>query len=164
MSALDRTFRISLVLKGADGILELVGGVLAIFISPAHLNTIVRALTQHELSEDPNDFIANHLVKFAESLTLSADLFAGIYLLLHGAVKIVLVLAVLRDKLWAFPWMIGFLLVFIAYQTYEIIINFSVWLLLLTLFDVFVTWLTVVEYRKRRTASRSRAAESTESH
>jgi uncharacterized membrane protein len=155
VDALDRTFRISLILKGADGILELVGGVLALFISPSHLNDIVRALTQHELSEDPHDFIATHLVSFAESLTVSADLFAAIYLLLHGAVKIVLVFAVLRDKLWAFPWMIGFLLVFIAYQAYELVINFSIWLLLLTVFDAFVTLLTVVEYRKRRARSGS---------
>ncbi|MES2169703.1 MAG: DUF2127 domain-containing protein [Actinomycetota bacterium] len=150
MNALDRVFRVSLILKGLDGILELVGGVLALIISPTQLSIVMRALTQHELSEDPNDFIANHLIQFADSLTLSASVFAAIYLLLHGAVKIVLVLAVLLDRLWAFPWMIAFLLVFILYQVYEISISFSIWLLLLTLFDLFITWLTIVEYRKRR--------------
>jgi uncharacterized membrane protein len=149
-TALDRVFRISLILKGLDGILELVGGVLALIISPTHLSGIVRALTQHEFSEDPQDFIANHLIRFADSLTVSADLFGAIYLLLHGAVKVVLVFAVVRDKLWAFPWMIAFLLVFIVYQTYELTINFSLWLLALTLFDGFVMALTIVEYHKRR--------------
>ncbi len=150
MNALDRTFRVSLILKGLDGILELIGGLLALFISPTQLSVIVRALTQHELSEDPNDFIANYLIHFANGLSVSASVFAAVYLLLHGAAKIVLVLAVLRDKLWAFPWMIAFLLVFIIYQVYEITISFSIALLLLTLFDLFVTWLTIVEYRKRR--------------
>lgn len=39
---------------------------------------------------------------------------------------------------------------FIGYQTSEMVLHPSVGLILLTLFDVFVVWLTVVEYRKRR--------------
>jgi uncharacterized membrane protein len=65
-------------------------------------------------------------------------------------VKVLLVVAVLRDKLWAFPWMIGFLIVFIGYQIYQISVAFSIGLILLTVFDAFIVWLTVIEYRKHR--------------
>jgi uncharacterized membrane protein len=152
LNALDRTFRVSLILKGLDGVFELGGGVLLLVISSDQINAIVRLLTQHELSEDPKDFIANYLLHTAGGLTASTTLFGAIYLLLHGLVKVLLVTAVLLDKLWAYPWMIAFLIAFIVYQLYQIALSFSVGLTLLTAFDAFVVWLTVVEYRKHRAA------------
>jgi uncharacterized membrane protein len=53
--ALDKTFKIGLVLKGLDGILEVAGGILLLFLSPHAIEHIVRTLTAHELSEDPHD-------------------------------------------------------------------------------------------------------------
>jgi uncharacterized membrane protein len=122
---LDKVFWVGLALKGLDGLLEVVGGVLLLLVSPRQIGTVTRILTQHELSEDPHDFIATNLVHVATELTLSASLFGAVYLLLHGMVKIVLVWAILRDRLWAYPWMIGFLLVFIAYQVYRISVEFT---------------------------------------
>ena len=147
---LDKTFRVSLVLKGLDGVLELVGGILLLLVSPAQMGAVVRFLTQHELSEDPHDLIATTLVHLAGTMTVSATLFGAIYLLLHGLVKVVLVWAVLKDKLWAYPWMVAFLLVFIAYQGYEIVVAFSWGMVLLTAFDIFIVWLTLHEYRAHR--------------
>jgi uncharacterized membrane protein len=58
---------------------------------------------------------------------------------------------VLKDKLWAYPWLIGLLLAFIAYQLYRITaVHFSVGLTLLTVFDAFLVWLTWREYRSKR--------------
>jgi len=150
---LDKAFWVGLVLKGLDGVLEVVGGVLLLVASPRQIGALTRFLTQHELSEDPHDFIATHLAQLAGTLTVSASLFGAVYLLLHGAVKIVLVWAILRDKLWAYPWMIAFLLVFIAYQVYLLALSFSWGLSLLTVLDAVVTWLTWREYgihRRRR--------------
>lgn len=147
---LDKAFRVSLVLKGLDGVLELVGGILLLLVSPAQMGLVVRFLTQHELSEDPHDLVATTLVHLAGSLTLSATLFGAIYLLLHGLVKVALVWAVLRDKLWAYPWMVAFLLVFIAYQGYELVVAFTWGMVLLTAFDIFIVWLTLYEYRAHR--------------
>ncbi|MBB6404765.1 DUF2127 domain-containing protein [Arthrobacter sp. AZCC_0090] len=147
---LDRTFRVSLILKGLDGVLELVGGILLLLVTPRQIGDLVRFLTQHELAQDPNDFVANTLVHMTSNLSVSASLFGAIYLLLHGLVKIVLVWAVLKDKLWAYPWMIAFLLVFILYQGYRIAVAFSWGLVLLTAFDIFIVWITAREYRLHR--------------
>ena len=65
-------------------------------------------------------------------------LFGGLYLLSHGVVKIVLATALLRNKLWAYPWMIGFLGVFVIYQLYRIALIPTVGLIALTVFDVFI--------------------------
>lgn len=156
---LDRTFFVSLILKGLDGVLELAGGVLLLVVTPAQIGAVVRLLTQHELNEDPHDLIANALLHLTNSLDVSATLFGAIYLLVHGVVKVSLVWAVLRGRLWAYPWLIGFLLVFIAYQGYELVVAFSWGLLLLTAFDIFIVFLTWREYGihrdRRRTATDS---------
>lgn len=150
---LDRTFYVGLILKGLNGVLELVGGALLLFTEPSKITAFVSALTQHELSEDPQDFIARSLVKLSQQLDVSATLFAAIYLLIHGLVKVVLVWAVLRNRLWAYPWLIGFLIAFILYQVYELIIGFSWGLLALSVFDVFIVLLTWREYQLHRIRS-----------
>jgi uncharacterized membrane protein len=147
-SFLDRIFEISISLKGLDGLLEVVGGVLLLLVSPAQLTSILMLLTQHELSQDPKDFIATHLLTYVHTLSASVILFAAAYLLAHGIVKIVLVVALLKEQLWAYPWTIGFLVIFILYQVYRLILHVSVWLIALTLFDCFVVLLTVLAYRK----------------
>src|SRR5438309_149927 len=106
---LDRTFEVGITLKGLDGVLEVVGGLLLLVVSPATINQLVRSLTQHEVSQDPHDFIATHLLNAVNGLTGSSVRFGAIYLLLHGVVKIVLVAALLRDQLWAYPWLLVFL-------------------------------------------------------
>lgn len=159
---LDRTFFVSLILKGLDGVLELIGSILLLVVSPAQISEIVRVLTQHEISQDPNDLIANSLLHLTSSLSPSATLFGAIYLLLHGLVKVVLVWAVLRDHLWAYPWMIVFLVIFIVYQGYQIAVSFSWGLTLLTAFDIFIVYLTWREYgihrAKRRRVTNGAAA------
>jgi len=149
--ALDKTFKVGLVLKGLDGILEVAGGVLLLFLSPHAIEHIVRMLTAHELSEDPRDLIARHLLHSTSHLSSGITLFGAVYLLSHGIAKIVLVALVLRDKLWAYPWLIALLLAFIAYQIYRLAwVHVSVGLTALTVFDAALVWLTWREYRSKR--------------
>ena len=155
--ALDKTFKIGLVLKGLDGILEVAGGVLLLLLSPATIEHIARSVTAEELSQDPHDLIANYLLHTTSHLSSGVTLFGAIYLLSHGISKIVLVVLVLRDKLWAYPWLIALLLAFIAYQVYRLAwVHFSVGLTALTVFDAALVWLTWREYRSIR-ANRNHA-------
>ena len=147
---LDRTFEVSIILKGLDGLLELVGGVLLFAVTPATINHVIARLTQHELSEDPHDFIATRLMHFGNGLTGAAVHFAALYLLVHGIVKVVLVTALLRNQMWAYPWLIITLVVFIGYQLYRIALEPTGALIGLTIFDAFVVWLTWREWRKQR--------------
>src|SRR5216684_4932490 len=114
---------------------------------------------RHELSEDPHDLIARYLLHTTAHLSHGTTVFGAIYLLSHGIAKIVLVALVLKDKLWAYPWLIGLLLAFIAYQLYRITaVHFSIGLALLTVFDAFLAWLTWREYRSKRAQQQARAA------
>jgi uncharacterized membrane protein len=151
---LDQTFEVGIILKGLDGVLEVLGGLLLLVLSPATIDQVVTSLTQHELSEDPNDFLATHLLKTAHGLTGAAVLFGAVYLLAHGMVKVILVAALLNNQLWAYPWTIAFLGVFIVYQLYRLSLNPSVGLTVLTIFDTFIAGLTYREYRKQLALAR----------
>jgi uncharacterized membrane protein len=96
---LDRTFEVGITLKGLDGVLELIGGTLLLLLSPATIDRIVVGLTQHELSQDPHDFIAVHALNLAHGLTGTTVILSALYLQSHGVVKIVLVAALLKNKL-----------------------------------------------------------------
>src|SRR5262249_5554126 len=109
-----------------------------------------------------HDFIARHLLHSASQLSRGTTLFAAVYLLSHGIVKVVLVVAVLRRQLWAYPWMIALLAVFIVYQLYRLSYRFTLGVALGTLFDALVMVLTSLEYRRRRAAPRPAPPEGRE--
>lgn len=147
----DRAFRIGLVLKGLDGLLETLGGILLLIIRPETLSRWASALTHDELSQDPHDFIANHILKSAHNLTGASLAFGAAYLLSHGIVKLVLVFEVWRDHLWAYIGLIVVTILFIIYQIYRMsFVKFSIGLLLLTIFDFIIVYLTQEEYRRQR--------------
>jgi len=151
--ALDDTFKISVTLKGIDGALEIVGGTILLFVRPTTLDHIARSLTQHELVQDPHDFIARHVLHSAGQLTHGSTLFVAVYLLSHGIAKVVLVVALLRDQLWAYPATIALLGAFIAYQLYRLSSRVTLGLTLLTIFDTFIVWLTWREYQSKSSRS-----------
>jgi uncharacterized membrane protein len=148
--SLDRLFEIGIILKGLNGLAELLGGLLLLFVTPADIHHLVTTLTQGELSEDPNDVVARYLLHTANGLTGNAVIFGAVYLLVHGAVKVVLVVALLLNKLWAYPSMIIVLLIFIGYQLYRIALDPSAGLIALTVFDALIVALTWREYRRQR--------------
>jgi uncharacterized membrane protein len=55
---LDRVFRISLLLKALDAVLEIVGGILLLFIAPHSIHDIARWAIAHDLAGSPHDVIA----------------------------------------------------------------------------------------------------------
>jgi len=148
--ALDRTFNIALILNGLDGLLELLGGVLLIVLSPVTLNRLAENLTQHELSQDPHDFIVHRLLRLTANLH-DTQTFGAVYLLTHGLVKLVIVVGLFRREHWAYYFAFVFLGGFVVYQVYRLTYAPSVGLALLTVFDIFIIWLTWREYGRMRT-------------
>jgi uncharacterized membrane protein len=147
---LDRVFRVSLILKGLDGVLEIAGGVALLLISPHSIASVAKWVVAHDLAGSRHDFVARHLLHSATSLSTSTTLFGAVYLLSHGIAKVVVVVLVLRDKLWAYPLMIGLLIAFIVYQVYRFTYRPGPGLVALTIFDAFVAWLTWREYRAKQ--------------
>jgi uncharacterized membrane protein len=146
---LDRTFDTTLILKGIDGLIEVIGGLLLLVVSSDTLNNLAVRVTGAELSQDPHDFFAHRLLHLTGDLH-HTQTFGALYLLSHGVVKIILVAALLRQQRWAYPTMIAFLVAFIAYQAYRMAYAPSISLVVLTVFDGVVVWLTWREYQLHR--------------
>lgn len=142
-----RLFLIGTWLKGLDGVLELIGGVLFLLMSKSNLNHIVVSLTQHELTEDPHDLIANMLRHAVSHLSHNTKIFGSIYLLAHGMIKIFLVAGLLQNKYFVYPIALVVLSGFIVYQSYRLIIGFTLFLCLLTILDFIIVLLIWNEFR-----------------
>jgi uncharacterized membrane protein len=162
-SVLDRSFRVSISLKGLHALLETIVGIMLLKIDPQTMNRFVLVVLHQELSEDPQDFVATHLVRASQHFAGGGKYFASFYLLSHGAVKLVLVIALLRNKLWAYPLMIVMLAAFVCYQIYRFALSHSVAMILLTLFDVVVIFLTWLEYGKQRSRRQTESLLTTRS-
>jgi uncharacterized membrane protein len=144
---IHQVFEISLLLKGAHALIECIGGLVLAFVSTSALTNLVNALTQEELIEDPNDFIATHLLSLAQSFTVSSLRFYAFYLLSHGVIKVFLVICLLRNKHWAYPVSLVVLGLFIVYQLYRFSYTHGFGLIVLSVFDVIVMGLIWHEYR-----------------
>ena len=148
------SFEVGLIIKGIDGILEIVGGFLLLYLNPNRMGQLIAVLTQHELSEDPKDLVANALIHFGHSFSISTQVFGVFYLISHGVIKCILITLLWRKKLWAYPLTIVSLILFIAYQIYRYSVHPSVFLMLLTAFDIIMIILTFMEFKRMKNQGR----------
>lgn len=147
---IHKSFKIGMLLKGIDGILEIIGGILLKLFNPAALNKLVVLLTQHELSEDPKDTISNLMINMSANFSISSQNFGVFYLISHGLVKFILIVMLWRKNMWAYPLTIVSLILFIIYQIYRYTIGHSMFLIVLTIFDIIMIFLTYVEYKRMK--------------
>lgn len=140
-------FTISLLLKGINGILEIIGGIIVLTFGPEKVQKLVSIITLHELNEDPLDFFANKVLNLAQVYTADLQIFGFLYLVSHGVIKLFLIIALLKRKIWAYPLAIIVFVSFVGYQIYRYTFTNSLGLILLSIFDIIVIILTIREYR-----------------
>lgn len=148
-AVLHESFLVGIILKGLHALLETVGGIVLLKVPVETINRVVMSILTQNLSQDPHDFVVTSLHRGFERLADGGSHFASWYLLSHGGVKLCLVLALLWNKLWAYPLMILVLAAFIGYQVYRIALTHSVPMILLTVFDLVVIVLVWIEYRQQ---------------
>lgn len=141
-------FIIGLGFKALNSILEIFGGIF--FLFTGSIVKLIPFLIQGELIEDPKDFIATHLQNILPYFSTHSQFYVSFYLFSHGIIKIILVISLIRNKLWAYPVTIITLLLFIIYQLYRLTFGFSIALVLLTIFDITIIILTWYEYQNIR--------------
>ncbi len=146
----DLVFLVGFALKAVDGLVELLVGLPLLVLRPAQVEAVARLMTAGELREDPGDPVA-HLVRHGvAALSADATLFAAVYLVVHGLVKLGIVAAIFRGSRRLYPWAIAALGGFVVWQGVESVQHPGVGLALLTLFDVVIVALTVREWRHHR--------------
>lgn len=147
---LHLVFEVSLFLKGAFAVAEIVTGIGVYFVTQQFLFKLVERMTREELFEDPRDLVANYLFQSAQHFSVSTRNFTALYLLSHGVIKLWLITGLLRAKRSYYPVAIAVFGLFIVYQVYRFSATHSLWLLLITAVDVLVIGLTWHEYRYLR--------------
>ena len=140
-------------LKGIDGALEVLAGLALLLVSKGQIVHAVQWLIGTDLIENTHGFIATHMRSAAGNLSVHAHYFVGFYLAGHGLIKIGLVIGLLRDKRWAYPAAVVFLLLFIAYQAYRLTQTPTLLLGVLTAVDAVVIALIIREWRWRSSHS-----------
>ncbi len=145
---LHRIFITSIIIKGMDGILELLGGIALFIVRSESLTGLVRSVFSHELVQDPTDLLANFLLHAAQTATASTVSFIAFYLIIHGAIKIGLVAGLMLKKLWAYPLAGVVLSLLVIYQVIRIIRAHSILLIILTVVDLIIIALLHSEYMR----------------
>ena len=144
---IHQVFEASILAKGAFAIGEILGGLALALVGVGTIYRLAVLVTQSELLEDPADPIARFILDAADHLSADGKTFAALYLLSHGVIKLALIIALLRGKLWAYPASLVVFSLFIAYQIYRFTYTHSVGLVILSVFDLVVLWLVWHEWR-----------------
>jgi uncharacterized membrane protein len=147
---IHQVFAISVSLKGLHALFEIAAGIALYLTSTETIVGWISNWSNREIAEERHDWIANQLLRFAETFSVAKHDFFAFYLLSHGIVKIVLVYGLLKEKLWAYPASFVVFGAFIAYQLYRYSFTHEISLILLSIFDLFVIALAVHEYRLLR--------------
>ena len=92
------------------------------------------------------------LLHTTQMLANGGKTFASVYLITHGLSKVVLVIALWLNKLWAYPLTMVVFAIFCVYQMHRYTRTHSIWLVLLTIFDLFLIYLTWREYTQKKRA------------
>lgn len=142
-------FDLALLLKIANGALEVLGAVMVLVVPPQFVLNVVEFLTGGELAQDPADPIVTIIRSAAESFTVHTHYFLAAYLALHGLVKVILVLGIFAKKRIAYPLFMVALALFGAYESYRGFTRHEFLLQALAVFDFALIILTAHEYRRR---------------
>jgi uncharacterized membrane protein len=132
-------FKWSIILKGVISLGEIVVGLTLLLFPADRIISLVHqgaaALTGHA-----NNPVAAHALSELAQFEKGAVLFVAFYLLSRGIVKCGLIWALLRNVLWAYPASLVVLGVLVLYQFYEIAKAGSVFVIGITIFDLFVIY------------------------
>jgi len=139
-------FVISICIKTLTGLVETASGFVLLFMSPAGLASILNRLTRGERLEDPRDFFLAYAHQYMHTITSSTKVFAGLYILSHGLINLVLAAGLIKEKTWAYLVAIGVLISFMSYQLFKVAVNHSAPLAALTVFDAFFVIIIWHEY------------------
>jgi uncharacterized membrane protein len=147
---IHQIFAVSVSLKGLHALLEIALGIALYLTSAEKIAGSITDWSNRQIALERNDWIATHLLDFAQSFSVEKHDFYAFYLLSHGIVKGVVVIGLLKEKLWAYPASFVVFGAFIAYQLYRFSWTHEFGLILLSIFDLFVIALAVHEYRLLR--------------
>jgi uncharacterized membrane protein len=142
-------FDLALILKILNGSLEMLAALLVLFVPPALVLKLAEFATSGELAQDPNDLIAIGIQTAAQTFTVHTHYLLALYLVLHGSIKVLLVIGIFAKKKIAYPLFMIALAIFGTYEAYRGFVLHEMLLQALAVFDFALLILTAYEYHRR---------------
>ncbi len=143
-------FDIGIIIKGVDGVAELVFGIFLILEPSGTIPALLRLLATRELGEDPHDFFATLALHTSNTLSIQVVSAIAIYALTRGIIKIFLSVQLWRERFWAFPVALVVLTALLFYQLWQAYITSSLLLVIIAFVDVIIILLIALEWRSRK--------------
>lgn len=140
-------FTYSLILKAVLAGLETLSGFFLRFLP---FQTVTRMIVSITPDDPTPGFFDRHITQWTHHLSIGELHFAGLYLMTHGAIKLLLVMGLLKKTIWMYPVAIVVFSIFVIYQLHRFVHTGAWGMFALSLFDLFVIYLIVREFRALR--------------
>jgi len=152
-------FKWSIILKGVISLGEVAVGLALLVIPTDFIIALVHGGAATLTGHADNPLLLHALGELAR-FEKGTALFVAFYLLSRGIIKCGLIWALLRNILWAYPASLIVLGLLVLYQFYEIAAAGSVFVIAITLFDLFVIYFIWREWRIVKRHASSNASSS----
>jgi uncharacterized membrane protein len=139
-------YLVTIAVKGVDGIIETLLGLLIAITGPAEFYFLVLHFTTPELENNHHNRAAAAVQHGAAGLTHGSAGFVIFYLLVHGVLKSGISLCLLQGQRWIFAPACAILTGFILFMSYHATQHFSWWLFGFAAFDLFTLILVINEW------------------
>ena len=160
----EKLFDVAITVKGIDGAAQIIGAIVLAIIPPSVITGLAHSIVTRDLLGDQEGTLAHHLTKAAADFADgSTRTFALVYLLIHGLIKVGLVLALVRKILPMYPVAIAVLGGFVGYELYRAVRTHSIALPIFAAIDIVIIILVLREYRQLRQERREQHAEPADS-
>jgi uncharacterized membrane protein len=147
---LDKLFFWGILIKSFIGFWEFLGGAFLAVSGQRIVNSLGIFLTNKTTDADPDDFVWDYLLKITNNITHSAEVFTAIYLMFHGALNILLSVALAKKKIGWYPFILFLLFLFFVYEIYRVFLHHSLFVLALSIFDAIFIGVVFLEYRRQK--------------
>lgn len=143
-------FEAGAMIKAVLGGLEALAGLGLLLTPNAAIHRLIAWLTHFEIAEAPHERMATLARQLAAGLPVADQHFYGVYLAVHGGLKLGFMLLLIARVVWAYPLSMLALAAFASYETAEGLHSGSPFLGALALFDLAMIALVWQEYRALR--------------
>lgn len=140
-------FRTSILIKGAISAAEILVGGILFFISFEALAHFGVRISAPFLPDSLFAWVAHEVALLSLEVATIPPLFVALYIFSRGLIKLVLIAALLRNMLWAYPSSLCVMGAFLLYQFYQIAAEGSAIIVAITLFDIVVMYFIWREWR-----------------
>jgi uncharacterized membrane protein len=139
----------AITIKGIDGLIEFVAGVIIAVAGSQQVYNFAIWATAPELARHPESPAAHAIRHSAYGLTHASQRFVIVYLIAHGVLKLGLAINLFIEHMWIFPASAALLVGFITFMSARLMAHWSPWLFAFALFDAMTLALVLNEWRVR---------------